>query len=340
MLRHPTWKWVGRLWLLSVAALWLACGVDGDRAMMGCPPDEVCDPTTPEGLNFGGQSPSDGLSNTLPTAAGGTQSFWIRGAGTSETIPDAFEAVSSNESVLVVDGVSSARVDVRGVAPGMAQLRIVNEMDELFDRTTLTVSALARIELRSVGNWYSSGLLRSDEPPPDWAFLRGGRARVVAALYSSGDDRLVDGSLAFTEREGLTPDAWDAAVMDLPESGETLELAIVAGGVERVASAPLVGEVESLARQGEPMDLLRTPTVRVGDTDQHCFTPMNAGRVVAGVRFELEVEGPILAEVNEDPATDSLDYGCVRVTGESTGDATLTIRAAGLEKIQPFRVVD
>lgn len=306
--------------------------------MMGCPPDEECDPTTPSGLNFAGESPSDVLfANTLPTAAGGAQHFRIRSAASGGSVPDAFDVVSDDPEVFVVDAIEGRDVTVRGIAAGSALLRVVNDMGELFDRTTLQIEAIDRVEIGSIRSLQDE--LYTGERR-EWVFLRGGRADIVFALYDADGDRLIDSSLA-PEGE-IELDRWDSAIVDLPAEGELLELPVTAGGALHRPTAPLVGEVTELVRVGdEPADLLRAPTITAGSPQTLCFTPMDTeDRPIAGVAFELALEGPITATVDNDPSTNTFEYGCVEVTGTEPGDAELTVIAPGIEKVLPMTVVE
>jgi len=334
------WRWVGRAWLVMVAGIWLACGIDGDRAMMGCPSGETCDPTTPSGLHFSSDSPTDlFLASWVPVAVGGTQQVHVSGAS-GGSVPSAFRAVSDDPAVFSVDAVESRTIDLLGVGPGAASLRLVNDRDELYDRTTVRVAATDRLELRSLGSYEQL----VDAPDISWVFMRGGRAPVVVALWSENDTRLVDTSMTFPDLPTEAGHAWDAAVVDVPATGDSLEVAVTSGGVTRTGSAPTVAEVQELVRVGgDPGDLARAPRVRVGDTTSVCLAPQHEGRMIAGVSFELEVDGPIVAEMESSGAGEpdpwTFRYGCIQVTGESEGTATLTVHVPGLDKVLPFRVV-
>lgn len=319
--------------MVGVAAIWLACGMDGERETTGtCPAGEVCDPTV-SGLTFFGEQPSDRFLANQPgvIASGGVQHITFR-SGSIGAIPTDATVAVDEPAIVALEGSTSASADVRGVSEGSARLRVVNAQGELIDRTTLSVASIDRVRLLG----YSMAETLDETPAAEWAFFAGGRVYAVFALESATGVRLVDSSAEITEGSSVDAIAWDAAWLDVPAADE-VTLGIHAGGRSFDASADVVDAIDSLSLSsftGTGDDLhvgIATSPLSL------CVLPRDAqGRAVAGVAFQVEVDGPLQVDEGlngeaSDPAS-PFDYGCFRVVGNAAGEGTVTIRGGGADK--------
>lgn len=275
---------------------------------------------------------------TLSTGVGGTQwirvtsaSSWLFGGGASV---GPFSAESSDPSVLSVESVDLDGVRVRASAPGVAHLRIVDEDGRLLDRISLLTAEVSRIELR--GEPHSVADLASWSGP--WAFRRGGEGIVVFALHDDTGERLADESALPVAADGVEPSAWDTARASFDAPGDELRLEIDLAIGRRIASAPLVDGIDRIERASYLAEsLVWEPQLRVGQTGGYCFLPFAGERAVAGVVFDVSVEGPI--ELVSPPLSDRVP-GCVSVEATAPGDAAVIVRADGVEERTAVRIFE
>lgn len=316
---------------LIVTASSAACGIEGDRAMMGCPVGERCSPETPEGLRFVGAGTSDQpFSSWSPTAVGGTQTIDLQLADWSGAELPPFDAESADPRVFEVEP-GAGRVTVRATGPGSALLRITDDAGALLDRTTISTADVARVDLLPLGGFLAPWT-------GAWAFRRGGSGEVVFALRSASGSRLIDESAQPVAGPGVEPTAWDAAHASFDVEGGELLLTIDLGAGRRQARGPLADSIDRIAYLSiDPAATDETPIVDVGGDSQLCFVALLGDRAIAGVQFEVASEGPI--EVTRYGAADEpAAYLCTAVEGVAAGQATVIVRAEGEELRQAVRV--
>ncbi len=251
----------------------------GDRAATTtCPAGEVCSPSAPEGLHFYGPGYLSALSLAPPLrppvgaiALGGLERVRIplpAGADThvtAETSTGALQVVSA-----AVDGVGELVVTLSGVTTGSGYLRILDSERRLLDRRTITVEAIAQVQL-------GAAALSFDGMP--WGVL-GGRSATIAVTLLGARRRLVDEALRPVEGRPSSA-GWDFIVVDAPESqgDPVLELAL---GDDRRVMIPL-----SVVQRVEAVETYQGRAMLFADSQ--CFVARGGGRVIVGAHWEFLV---------------------------------------------------
>lgn len=314
-----------RLGVTVIAASWLACvEVPGEVAETGtCPEGESCVST--EGLRFRGAVPDDlrythlASPRIYPTAVGGTQRISF-----SHARRDA-EVTAEPPAVLAIEEQDEWGFVVRGISVGSATVSVRDASGALYDRITLQAAVVESIALRpSTPDRDPVG-----SPDLDWSFFRGGgEVTVVFALESATGERLIDESALSVASAAVAVDSHDTATFTLPAEGEVLSLPITLGSGElRAATVPLVASIDRWTRMSDNDDLVRAPSVDVGDDIRLCFVGMSGERAAHGVPLVVETAELLAFEGHSTRGLSS----CVRLRGEAAGTATVVVRGGGAE---------
>lgn len=329
-------KIIGQLLLFScfVCSLLPACGVPGDRASGGCPPDEICSDATPDGLVFDGpylaSVPFSG-STLAPVAIGGTQRIAIRVNG-SDPLP-VFDA-ESTDSAIAIDGVSGSEITIRGVAAGTSLLRVLDPADggSLLDRTTIQAAPVDHAVTVP-----TEDLVILIAPTPRDVRYAPGEHTVAVQLRDPTGRVVVDQGMRITA--GATPatlSSWDAIRLTVPEGGVSLDVeAAGATFTARVEGAGPIDDVELVDWMGEVDDAGR-PLLTGGDAI--CGVGLSGGAWVLGgapeARFALE--GVDLAIASSDPVA---THCALLPASPELGVATLDITLDGVTRSFEVQIV-
>ncbi|MBP9086972.1 MAG: hypothetical protein KBG15_12700 [Kofleriaceae bacterium] len=283
-------KWqVSTLWVVGFA-LSTGCGELGDRAVGGCPADEVCNQTTPSGLVFSG-------AGTL--AAGGTATVtfdhaeYVRGPDGGYRHPaftQPFVATVDDERVMIVAAQGAARVALRARAAGESRLRIEDVDGQLFDRLTIKIETIWSQTL--VGNG-----LQNVAPATPIAFATGMVEFSVAHVGSTGT-RLIDTSAQVTADVAIVPVAatgvTGAAAQSHHYAFEALQpqrvtVSVKAG--DRASEDLALDVVASIDRVAttEPSYAIAAPD----GSAVICFAGYHDVRAVANLAWSFTVDGVI-----------------------------------------------
>jgi len=318
--------WVRRAWLLVVATA--ACTGQGDRAVGGCPPFEVCSPDTPNGLGFLGAPLGDqplGRMGPLPVATGGTQTIRVV-TGASSTSPpfdQDFEAVSS-DAALGIDSFDPPDVTVHGLHAGEAHLRILDpDNDLLYDRFTVQVRNVARALVRPrdacIATTDRDFTLQRDMP---WVTLAGATIDVLVQLEGPSGERLADETMLIGAADGvfaLERESWDVVRVRADAAG--VVTVRTGDGVDRNGSVTVVSTVE---------DILSVPAVGAAQSTTQaqrpgaiifCFRATNGGKLVAGAQWHFAAPA-FSVSAAQAPS-------CTTVTGTAGQTGTLEVTASG-----------
>ncbi|MBK9073210.1 MAG: hypothetical protein IPL79_19755 [Myxococcales bacterium] len=287
------------------------CVSAGDRYANGCPNDEVCSPSTPDGLLFSGPALGDTiLDGTIrPVADGGTSHIEILlPGGGFFNLP---YLASSSGASLVVTGQDGDEVAIEGAAVGTAWLRITDDANALYDRIQIDTAFLAALDILPA-------LGESLPNAGEIALARGEPASIVVGLRSATGERLIDDSLAVIVNGGPTTvatAAWDTFTVDA--AGESASLTFSAGVSDYVVDLPTITALEEilLADEYELSD---------GYSEVVCFEGRFGIYTVLGVPWEVSIDGmPPVAAIGN----------CISV--EATGP-TVTLDVTGLDASQTF----
>lgn len=309
---------------LVATPLCLGCGVEGHRASSGCPEGEVCSPVTPGGLVFEGRALGGvflGGSSLHPTAIGGTQRFRFRPAVAGESLPP-FRVVTSEPSVLAVESLSGASVELAAVAEGSTLLRVLDSSDDsLLDRVSVRAMPVAGARLDAL----DLVLSLAPEPAPIATFP--GEASLFVRLVAADGTLLVDDSMELgAGSTAYTTSGHDGIEVTLPSTGFGLDL--VAAGRTLHAEASVVSAITDLvvADWLLPEDSRGSSLVDAGSL--FCVVPMaGATRVTGEPGATFRVDGAVVA-------ADETMSRCIVVPGD-LGE-TVTIEASMLSVTRAF----
>ena len=319
-------KILGQLLLFSSVAVALlpACGVPGERALGGCPPDEICSAATPDGLVFEGPDlasvPFFGAS-IAPVAVGGTQRIAIRVNG-PDPLP-VFDANSTDGSV-AIDGISGAGITIRGVEAGTSLLRVVDPADggSLLDRTPVAAAPVDRVTTLP-----TEDLAIMLSPNPRDVRYASGEHTIAVQLRDPGGRIVVDQGMRVTVAgTPATLGSWDSIRLAVPEGG--VSVAVEAAGATfsaRLESAGPIDDVELVDWLTQVDDAGR-PLVSAGEA--LCAIGLSEGAwVIGGDATSRFVLGGV------DLATDSssgIATHCARIPAAAApGVATIEVTVAG-----------
>lgn len=319
-------KILGQLFLFSSVAVALlpACGVSGERALGGCPPDEICSAATPDGLVFEGPDlasvPFSGAS-IAPVAIGGTQRIAIRVNG-RDPLP-VFDAESTDSSV-AIDGISGNEITIRGVEAGTSLLRVVDPGDggSLLDRISVAAAPVDRAVTMP-----TEDLAIMLAPDPRDVRYAPGEHTVAVQLRDPAGRIVVDQGMRVTVADtAATVSSWDAIRLAVPEGG--VSVTVDAAGATfstRLESAGPIDDVELVDWLTELDDAGR-PLVSAGEAI--CAVGLSEGAWVVGVasasRFVLG--GVELAS----DSSSAIATHCARIPAAAeVGIATIEVTLAG-----------
>lgn len=293
----------------------------GDRALFGCPEDEVCSDRTPNGLHFFGAPLAGELLDLGPPviAVGGTQLITLQepvGDDELATFTAAYAADDGGGPAIRVDATDGPVVTLRGDAEGKNLIRIVDPDDgALFDRKEFQAAPLTGLRIVPA---------TIEDVGDDFVFAAGDLRVGVALLGGDlgSEFRLVDESMTLT-LAGATRTAWDTVELADAPAG-TYDLEVAAGGLPAaVVSFEVVDTIDELATDGPGGSLI------AGQGGLICFTARSTGRDVAGLAWSFETDNGTHTE---------LVANCAAVTPERAGTLTITATAGGLTRAETFPV--
>lgn len=293
-----------------------ACLEGGDVAKMGCPVNEECSESTPDGLHFQGAWFAEGLLPGLKVIAeGGTQTIRVV-TGNSDSSPGfalPFDARFDGSEV-GVESVAGPSVVLTGKEAGFGKLRILEPDTEIiFDRVTIEVAPVTHVEIEPRSIFRESDVF-GDGQQDSWALLEGGSIAVIVRLYN-GETRLVDQSMTI---EGGVLSGWDQT--DVSASSGDVTLSVELGNDSRYdITVPVVSALDEIGFVGDTWD--PSMPAYVGDSSILCLSGANAGRPVAGIEWDIAPNSEL--ELNA-------FANCVDIRGLAEGEFPLVVSAGGL----------
>ena len=271
-------------------ALSMGCGELGDRAVGGCPADEICNVTTPEGLVFFG-------TGTIATGGTATVTFAhahsVRGPDGVYRYPafdQPFVATVDDEAIMNIAAQGAARVDLRANAVGESRLRIEDIDGQLFDRLTIKTETIAYQTV--LGN----GLLFVDPATP--IAFASGTVEFSVELFGSTGTGLIDTSAQVTADVPITPVASTASILSDSLSQhyafEALQPQRVKVTVKAGDRAPLDLALDVVASIDRVATTKPSYTVAARDgAALICFAGYNGLRAVANLQWTFTVDGAV-----------------------------------------------
>jgi hypothetical protein len=290
----------------------------------GCPADEVCSPSTPEGLRFLGPRYLDDITffpdeTAKPIAVGGTQTITIEGVGD-------FKAEVDGPELEVVE-VAPPRVTVRAKTIGAARLRIVDEYGLLYDRVSLAGYKVDRIETGPPLPIFEY----SEKDLSPYALLRGKPAFLFVRLFSE-NIRVVDQSMFAEGTNTSTTPVWDVVTV---EGGTSFKLHL-GDGQRFTPSAPVVDAVDWIDQLDQGIGIKPT-MIRPSETSAPlCFVALAEDRTTIVLGAEFRVEGPPSVRLKEYELPGNK---CWVVLDAPVGPATLTVWAGDLGRDFTFEIL-
>jgi hypothetical protein len=267
------------------------CGQPGDRAREGCPADEICNPETPEGLRFYGAGLGSSFDNSpSAVAAGGRQSIRFSYAGDGTSVLPIHHVVSSDPTRMTAESTAQRSATVRGISPGSADLRVLDESERLIDRVQITTAQIATVEVLPPLDLILA--LAPTEAPVVYA---SGTTSVTLALLSASGGRLVDEDMRVTSTTTTVSQlGWDDVRGTF--GAADVELTVEAGNSTFEAVVPHAGVIDDfeLATWILATGDMDRPSVGAGDT--LCVIPRSGGaRVVGSVQVPVfRVDGVVV----------------------------------------------
>jgi hypothetical protein len=297
------------------------CMLSGERALHGCPSDEMCSDLTPRGLEFTGRHLGEEEDENVPLAVGGTARVHLHRVGGGELGP--FDASVRDVSRATALAAGGDDVLLTGVASGTTTLRILEEdTDLLFDRIGVRVAEIARVRLVP-GD--ATILHPTYTRAHDWAFFVGEEASAEVRLEDAAGTRLIDEGLSI----GAGPLVVDETTYDwvtaaAPETAGTIDVEVMAGG--RAHTTPFVAVTEIDGVDIVPLEGLESP--RVGESTFVCAYGTSGERSVSGATTSFTVEGTALAITSPVDGIGS----CVTVAANVAGTATIIAHAGAFTR--------
>jgi len=303
-----------RLLFTFAASLSLASACTwGDRALDGCPEDEVCSDQTPSGLSFRAQPLADVLGQQIrPIAVGGTLSISLIDLRTGEELTAPWTPKLTRDGFEITDQLRNT-LRLRATAPSRAFLRIVDgRNDELYDRHAIEAIAMTRATIVPAREVMS-------DPGRPQAWIAGSPIDIAAKLYgdvSGGEERLVDDSLRLqlVNAGGAVLDqhSWDHfTVRNAAVGGFALSLS---AGAARDLSIPItvVDGIDSIVA-GKTEG-----PVTAGEGTVVCFEARRGETAVVGLDWTFKVEPAV------DNSPSFLSSNCVFLMPKVQGKITVT----------------
>lgn len=311
---------MNKLHIASISALTLSlatqgCMLSGERALHGCPSDEMCSDLTPDGLEFSGRHVGEQGQTSLALAVGGTERVHVQVQGGNA--PPAFDAVVRDAAFATAMPAGSDEVLLTGVAEGQTMLRIVEEgSDLLFDRVGLRVAPIDGVRLVPSDSALVHPTYVADH---EWAFLTGAEVSAEVRLEDAAGQRLIDESLIVGSGTPLVVDdsAYDWVTAPAQDTAQTLDLEITAGGTRHTTPFVVVSEADL---DGIDVVAIEGLDTHVGDAIFVCAYATAGELSVAGGEVAFSVEGSALALTAPDP--ENVGW-CTRLMGQSAGTATV-----------------
>ncbi len=263
------------------------------------PPDPPCDNCTPTiPLDFEGVEPlnpsfPDQFSVNNHIAVGGTHEVTLRLEDGDTELPFLYDTEIVDTGVLAVEATDGPHVTLRGLAPGLSDLRILEqEAGTLFDRAAYAMSTFDRAVPVGVEEGVTSaGLLI---PAQSYVFAPGKRPIGIAYLNAlTPANRLVDTS-AVLAAEGATQTRWDEITFDAATVGMHA-ITVTVGGVETTVEIEVTDTVDSIEH------LLTLGGIA-------CFGAFTHGAFVSGAPWQFTVDGQPYVP---DPAFEGASKNCV-----------------------------
>jgi hypothetical protein len=298
----------------------VACVDAGERAEYGCPPGEVCSPTTPEGLLFAGPTFADGWADrsVKRTAVGGVQVIELYDNRNDSELRVPYNASFDADALEVIDTTRNL-VETRGMVAGQARLRITDSYG-LLDRIMVSATAIATAELVPVP--WSSGRAADEGPWVAWA---GADGRFFIALRDDIGERLVDEAMTIAS-PGAIPTRWDAFDLVVPAAG--IDVTVTAGARQApiALAAPATSSVTAV--RTEPDD---DQPRRAGTSEYVCFDAFDGGAQIVFAPWTFQVGGPARID-------GGAPGGCARVHFDAVGTVVVTGAVAGVSATATFEV--
>jgi len=278
----------------------------GDRAQFGCPPDEVCDPATEDGLHFVGAEVGEDLFGTddvKTLAVGGRQDvelFEVDADGHHVAFELPFTPTLDARG-LEIEATRGNVITLRGTARGDGFLRILSpDSGDLFDRVFVATNRIEAVRLNpSVMVLLQDGRDSTLYAPGATGFL---------SLRGEGAGIVVDQGARISGTK-ITQRAWDRFEIGALAPGfHTLQVTAGDRGPETI-------ELE--IAHATSLDHLFDVEVSRAHPAIVCFTALSGDRPIQ-VAWQFEVEGGTLQP--------SRLQGCTNVHAGS-GDA-VTVRAS------------
>lgn len=303
--------------LLATATLASAC-TGGERSNTGeCPADEECSDLTPNGLEFLGAQLHDLpiQGGPLVTGVGGAQSIQLdRRDDNNDQIALEFEfdAITDNGDALTAAPGVGPEVILTGTADGADLLRITEAgTDLLFDRTEVSAQtiAAARLSPPRIEAYDETSTLTVWLDEPSFG----------VDLLGDDDERLVDETV--TADIGGTSgvkSAWDVIGFAAVPGPAAVTLT-TGSGAEFTSSIDVVETIDELVRERDTFD----EVIDAGESGELCLDALAGGTPVVGLSWIFTATGPVTLG-------DSLENGCVAITFDDAGSATITAEAGGL----------
>lgn len=299
----------------------LSACLEGDVALFGCPPDEVCSNNTPNGLLFFGANlaGTNALGNSS-TAVGGTQRVALKEKVNETTfVPLEADYVAIGGAAVAVEARTDHVITLRGQAIGGNDIVIRDaDDDSLMDRKTFHAAELASISI--AGEQPES----TSELPA--AFLPG-TIRIGIALAAEAGGRLVDESMTI-ELPGAVRVQWDVVELSGAEPG-TIPVTVAAADKPAVTlDVPVVAQADAIAET-----LVAEDGLVVGEFGMVCFHAV-AGGTHRVVNLDWQIEG------TNGTQESFLSENCAFVVPETAGELTITASAGGLTHVVTYPVAE
>lgn len=299
--------------LLLPLVLLVGCLDPGERAQSGgCPPGEVCNPSTPRGLYFGGATLSDCLlcdPGIKATAVGGTQTIIVHDAD-GGLFTRTFDAEAWGPGFSITE-VAPPDVVVQAETASWTELSIVDTQGRLYDKIDIRAVDLAEVEL--IPSPFQAAGVGVDDT---WVLWNNGGS-VVARLSGNGQ-RLVDESMQLAMTGDADQPRWDRLTTRGASAGDHT-VTISRGETSYEFPVRVVDEVTDLSLfEGMGSDPVEPFPANQAQT--FCFRAHNGSDIIVGARFEFRLTGN--AELEE-----SFLNGCVYVTGTEPGAVVLDVKA-------------
>jgi hypothetical protein len=163
----------------------------------------------------------------------------------------------------------------------------------------------------------------------DFVYFRGRSAHVTIELTSADGLRLVDESMRWIAPESGEPYSsfwtdgnWDRWTFIVPDT-DGFDVEIESGAGERfVAHGASVDTIDEIVLGGDPAQRV----LRKDELHLRCYLALSRGRTVFGAPFAISVRGPV--GIQPSPLVDGAP-GCVILTANEVGSATIEVRAPG-----------